>query len=168
MRATPVTVTVINVLTSCFLNEPTLSLGNGTRPCPGTKRTVAPPQGTAPAINCRGSCVRNPQPADKPRWVSFSRRYCAASSPGRGPQSRIWHMAMCAEMRCSRDRGAAAGSGQAVANAHWPRSAFIGPAGVGRTSKSNMAVGTYSEQQALGMSTTPLIRPSMGEEPSSR
>lgn len=57
---------------------------------------------------------------------------------------------------------------QAVDSAHLPRSAFIGPAAVGRTSKSNMAVGTYSEQQALGMSTMPLMRPSMGEEPSSR
>jgi hypothetical protein len=35
-------------------------------------------------------------------------------------------------------------------------------------SKSKIAVGTYSEQQALGMSTMPLIRPSMGAEPSSR
>jgi len=35
-------------------------------------------------------------------------------------------------------------------------------------SKSNIAVGRYSEQHAFGMSTTPETRPSIGAEPSSR
>lgn len=61
--------------------------------------------------------------------------------------------------------GRASVSGQAVETAHWPRSAVVGPAVVGRTSKSKMAVGRYSEQQALGMSTIPLMRPSMGAAP---
>src|SRR5215216_5650353 len=52
--------------------------------------------------------------------------------------------------------------------AHCPRSASLGPSAVGRMSKSKIAVGTYSEQQALGMSTMPLMRPSIGAEPSSR
>jgi hypothetical protein len=34
-------------------------------------------------------------------------------------------------------------------------------------SVSKMAVGKYNEQQAFGMSTTPLIRPSIGAAPSS-
>lgn len=36
MRAVPVTVTVINVLTSCFLDEPTHPGTYGKRPPPGT------------------------------------------------------------------------------------------------------------------------------------
>src|SRR5919202_2334165 len=52
--------------------------------------------------------------------------------------------------------------------AHCPRSALLGPSAVGRMSKSKIAVGRYSEQQALGMSTMPLMRPSIGAEPSGR
>jgi hypothetical protein len=49
-----------------------------------------------------------------------------------------------------------------------PRSARSGPVVVGRTSKSKIAVGKYKEQHALGMSTTPLTRPSIGAAPSNR
>jgi len=59
------------------------------------------------------------------------------------------------------------GSRQSV-TALLPRSVLLGPSAVGRMSKSKMAVGRYSEQQALGMSTTPLMRPSIGAAPSSR
>jgi hypothetical protein len=59
------------------------------------------------------------------------------------------------------------GIGQLVFAAD-PRSAETGPSLLGRTSKSKMAVGRYSEQQAFGMSTTPDTRPSIGAEPSSR
>src|SRR5258705_448881 len=52
--------------------------------------------------------------------------------------------------------------------AHRPRLVLFGPAALGRMSKSKMAVGRYSVQQALGMSTIPLIRPSIGAEPSKR
>ena len=52
--------------------------------------------------------------------------------------------------------------------AHDPRSADVGPAVDGVMSKSKIAVGRYSEQQALGMSTTPLTLPSIGAAPSSR
>jgi hypothetical protein len=52
--------------------------------------------------------------------------------------------------------------------AQLPRSARTGPVVVGRTSKSKMAVGKYSEQHALGMSTTPLTRPSIGAAPSNK
>jgi hypothetical protein len=52
--------------------------------------------------------------------------------------------------------------------AQLPRLAETGPAVVGRISKSKIAVGKYSEQHALGMSTTPLILPSIGAAPSSR
>lgn len=52
--------------------------------------------------------------------------------------------------------------------AQLPRSARTGPLAVGRMSKSKMAVGKYNEQQAFGMSTTPLTRPSIGAAPSNK
>ncbi len=55
-----------------------------------------------------------------------------------------------------------------AATACMPRSATTGPRTLGLTSKSKTATGRYREQHALGMSTMPLIRPSMGAEPSSR
>lgn len=61
MRAAPVTMTVINVLTSCFFStNQHRALGNDTQPRLGTSRTIAPPQGTAPSIKFRDLTCTTP------------------------------------------------------------------------------------------------------------
>ena len=46
-----------------------------------------------------------------------------------------------------------------------PETAFVGPEAFGRMSKSKISVGIARVQQAFGMSTMPLIRPSTGAVP---
>jgi hypothetical protein len=49
--------------------------------------------------------------------------------------------------------------------AQLPRSVLTGHEADGRMSTSKIAVGRYNEQQAFGMSTAPLTRPSIGAAP---
>ncbi len=133
---------------------------------------VARPAGRGgPAARARPD-TRGPAPRRGPRRRRLAARLATrrphalrVACRGRAP---LRARSESSSRTAGRDRGpAAARRGQEVTQT-CPRSRRCGPCPPGRMSSSKISVGRNTEQQALGMSTTPPMRPSMGEVPRMR